>query len=370
MLLQTDKKKIEGIIISLPLVHPFKTSFGEEWEKKAIIIRVKKGDFVGWGEVVASQYPLYNEETISSAVSALKEFIFPLAMECDFKPECFDREVSIFKGNRMAKAGVSLALWDLKGKMEGKSLSSLYGGRRKRIPAGVSIGIQKTVDSLLKRISSFWEEGYLRIKLKIAPGWEVQVLEKVRETFPHVPIGVDANSAFTLDDFDLLASLDKFDLLFMEQPLYNDDLYFHSRLKKKIKSPIALDESITSARKLEEAFLMDSFSVINIKVGRMGGVREVLRAASFGKKHGIPFFCGGMLETGIGRAHNLHIASLPPFVLPADISQTSRYYSEDITPEFKFSSPGYINVPRGDGIGVEVFEDRVEKKSILRFFPE
>lgn len=366
MLLQI-KKKIEGILISLPLVHPFKTSFGEERKREALIIRVKKGDFVGWGEVVASRYPLYSEETISSAISALKEFIFPLVLECEFSPECFDREASGFKGNRMAKAGVSLALWDLKAKTEGKPLSKLYRGRRKKIPVGVSIGIQKTVDSLLERIAQFWEEGYLRIKLKIAPGWDVQVLERVRDVFPQVPIGVDANSAYTLDDFDLLSSLDKFELLFLEQPLYNDDLYFHSRLKRKIKTPIALDESITSAQKLEEAFLMDSFSVINIKVGRMGGIREVLKAADFGGKHGVPFFCGGMLESGIGRAHNLHIASLPPFVLPADLSQTKRYYKDDITPEFKFSVPGYIDVPQDDGIGVEVFEDKMLKMSSLRF---
>lgn len=360
-------EKIEGILIKIPLVHPFKTSFGVEFEKEALIVKVIKGDYEGWGEVVASRLPLYSEETISSCIKALEEFLFPIAKKCNFEAECFEKEAKKFKGNRMAKAGVSLALMDLKGKQEGKPLWKIYGGIRKEVPVGVSVGIQKSIDELLERISFFWEEGYLRVKIKIAPGWDVDVVKEIRKAFPQIPLGADANSAYTMDDFEKLAQLDPYELMFLEQPLYNDDLYFHSRLKKKIKSPIALDESITSARKLEEAFLMDSLSMVNIKVGRMGGINEVLKAVDFGKNEGIPFFCGGMLESGIGRAHNLHIASLPPFVLPADLSKTSRYFREDITPPFEFSSPGHIAVPDGDGIGVEVYGEKIEKLSVLRF---
>ncbi len=366
MLLQNEKK-IEGFLTKLPLVHAFKTSFGKESERKILIVKATKGEYSGWGEITAGELPLYNEETISSAILALKEFLFPLALKCGLKPKCFEEQAERFKGNRMAKAGISLALWDLKGKIEGKPLWKLYGGQRKEIPVGVSIGIQRTVDELVERISHFWGEGYLRIKIKIAPEWDREVIRIIRENFPHLPLGVDANSAYNKDDFELLKSLDEFKLLFLEQPLYNNDLYFHSLLRKKINNPVALDESITSARKLEEAYFMGSLSIANIKVGRIGGVREVLKASKFGNDKSLPFFCGGMLESGVGRAHNLHLASLPPFVLPADLSETKRYFHDDVTPEFTFSSPGYISVPQGDGIGVEVFEGKVREKVILSF---
>ncbi len=362
-----SEKEIRGFILSLPLVHPFKTSFGEEKERKFILVRARKGNKEGWGEVVASEAPLYSEETLASAKYVLKNYLFPLALRCDLTPHCFEREAQRFKGNPMAKAGVSLALWDLEAKRRGLPLYKLYGATKEEIPSGVSVGIQKNLDELLKRIESFLSEGYLRVKIKIAPGWDCQVVKEVRKAFPQVPLGADANSAYGEEDMEKLSCMDEADLLFLEQPLYPDDLYFHSLLKKRLNSPIALDESIKSSRKMRVGYLMGAYSIVNIKVGRMGGIGEALKAVSFAQEKGIPLFCGGMLESGVGRAHNLHLAALPPFVLPADLSKTSRYYHRDITPPFEFSNPGYIPVPKAEGIGVEVDVDYLEKITLESF---
>ncbi len=361
------EKEITGLILSLPLVHPFRTSFGEERERKFILVRVREGEMEGWGEVVAGEAPLYSEETLASARYLLENYLFPMALSCDFDPACFEEKAARLRGNPMAKAGVSLALWDLRGKREGKPLWKIYGGIRTEIPSGVSVGIQDSLDALLHRIDEFVREGYLRVKIKIKPGWDCQVVKKVREAFPYLPLGADANSAYGKENMDQLACLDEADLLFLEQPLYPDDLYYHGRLRRRIKTPIALDESIRSRRKMEEGYALNSYSIVNIKVGRMGGVGEVLRAAQFAKQHGIPLFCGGMLESGIGRAHNLHLATLEPFVLPADLSQTRRYYHQDIAPEFAFSRPGYIEVPHGAGIGIEPISSALEARTLEKF---
>jgi len=361
------KEEIRGFILSLPLVHPFKTSFGEERERKFALIRVRRGELEGWGEVVASEAPLYSEETLASAVYLLKNYLFPMALSCGLDPRCFEAEAEKFRGNPMAKAGLSLALWDLEARRRGLPLHRVYGGVRKEIPSGVSVGIQTGLDELLSRIDSFVREGYLRVKIKIAPGWDCEVVKEVRKAFPQIPLGADANSAYGEGDLERLSCLDGADLLFLEQPLYPDDLYFHSLLKKKIKTPIALDESVKNLRKMKVGYLMDSYSLVNIKVGRMGGIGEVLRAAEFASERGIPLFCGGMLESGVGRAHNLHLASLEPFVLPADISRTQRYYHRDLTPPFDFSTPGYIPVPQGEGIGVDVDNAYLEKITLESF---
>ncbi len=361
-----SEKEIRGFVLSLPLVHPFRTSFGEERERKFILVMAKKGEKKGWGEVVAGEAPLYSEETLASAKYMLENYLFPLALSCELDPICFEKEARSFRGNPMAKAGISLALWDLRGKREGKPLWKIYGGSRREIPSGVSVGIQPSLDGLLGRIEGFVKEGYLRVKVKIKLGWDCEVVKKVREAFPYLPLGADANSAYRKENMERLLCFEEADLLFLEQPLYPDDLYYHSKLQRLTKTPLALDESIRSVRLMETGYYMGSFSIVNIKVGRMGGIGEVLKAAEFASQKGIPLFCGGMLESGIGRAHNLHIASLEPFVLPADLSQTSRYYTQDITRPFTFSRPGYIEIPEGDGIGVEpeagVFEKRIIEK--------
>jgi len=361
------EKEIKGLILSLPLVHPFRTSFGEERERKFILIRARKGEEEGWGEVVVSEAPLYSEETLGSAVYVLKNYLFPLALKCHLQTHCFEAGAERFRGNPMAKSGVSLALWDLEAKKRGLPLFKIYGGGREEIPSGVSVGIQKNLDGLLKRIEGFLSQGYLRVKVKIAPGWDCEVIKEVRRSFPQIPLGADANAAYGKEEVDRLLCMDEADLLFLEQPLYPDDLYYHSLLRKRIKTPLALDESIKNPRKMEVGYLMGAYSIVNIKVGRMGGVGRVLKAVRFAQERGIPLFCGGMLESGVGRAHNLHLATLSPFVLPADLSKTERYYRRDIIPPFEFSRPGYIPVPQGPGIGVDLDYRFLEKIQIEEF---
>jgi len=271
-------------------------------------------------------------------------------------------ELNRFRGHPMARAGLELALWDLKAKKEGLSLSRLYGGTRSSIVAGVSIGVQDTPEELVERIGLFLDEGYRRVKIKIKPGWDVRICEAIRKAYPDLLLQADANGGYSVEDGAHLRQLDAFSLLMLEQVFPPYDLLDHSRLQETIKTPLCLDESITSATTTRQALELKSCRIVNIKVGRVGGIVEALRIHDLCEAKNIPVWCGGMLESGVGRAHNIHLAALPNFVFPHDISASRRYYKEDIVePPFDITDEGVIPVPEGPGIGVEVLEDRIQK---------
>ena len=358
----------ELLLLKLPYVHFFETSLGREYEREFILIKIHCGGICGYGEVVADHSPLYSYETTSTAWHVLKDFLVPLVLEKSIsEPRQFYEAAKKYRGHPMAKAGLELALWDLEGKKQGKPLWKLYNGVKAEIPAGVSVGIQDSISELLERIQSFLQEGYQRIKIKIKPGWDIDVCEEVRKRFPDIPLQADANGAYSLDDKKVLKELDQFNLLMLEQPFPPYDLWDHSRLQKEMKTPLCLDESITSAEAARRALEMGSCRIVNIKVGRVGGIIEAMRIHDFCQEKQIPVWCGGMLESGIGRAHNLHLASLPNFKLPNDLSASKRYYAEDlIEPPIELSRRGMIKVPDLPGIGVSVVEDRIQKATLKK----
>jgi O-succinylbenzoate synthase len=359
-------ERIELALLYLPYVHFFETSFGREEGRTFIIVRVFSEGLCGYGEVVASSVPLYSYETTETAWLVLKDFLIPLVLEKKItSPTDFYKEAGKFRGHPMAKAGLELALWDLQAKREGLPLWKVYGGTKIVIPAGVSVGIDDSVAALLERIESFIAEGYQRIKIKIKPGWDVATTKEVRQKFPHVLLQADANGAYDLADKETLKKLDEFGLLMLEQPFPPYDLWDHSRLQKEMKTPLCLDESVISADTARQALEMGSCRIINIKVGRVGGVVETRKIHDFCRSQGIPVWCGGMLESGIGRAHNLHIASLPDFKLPNDLSASKRYYREDlIEPPIELGRDGTIKVPEGPGIGVFPQDDRIKRATL------
>lgn len=359
-------ERIELSILEMPYVHYFETSFGREESRTFILVKVLSGGESGYGEVVADPLPLYSYETTSTAWVALKEFLIPLLFEAGIShPQDFYERVRVFKGHPMAKAGLELALWDLFAKARGQPLWKIYGGVYQEIPAGVSVGIQDTVKELLERVHVFLDEGYRRIKLKIKPGWDVRVCGEVRKEFSDIPLQVDANGAYTLDDKDTLKILDDFDLIMIEQPFAPYDLWDHSRLQMEMKTPLCLDESATSQDTVRKALEMGSCRIVNIKVGRVGGIVEAIKIHDFCRRKNVPVWCGGMLESGIGRAHNIHLAALSNFILPNDLSASKRYYKQDlIEPPFEISELGMIAVPQAPGIGVNPQEERIRKATL------
>ncbi|MCP2605212.1 o-succinylbenzoate synthase [Candidatus Aminicenantes bacterium AH-873-B07] len=361
-------EEIELYLVKMPLIHFFETSFGREIEKEFILIRIAGNGMEGWGEVVANKLPLYSYETNKTAWHVLKDIFIPLIFkESIVSPEQFQSKVSRFKGHNMAKAGLELALWDLNAKKEDFPLWKLYGGEKEEIPSGVSIGIQDSISQLLSRIENFLNLGYQRIKLKIKPGWDLEILKKVREDFPDILLSVDANGAYSLKYKEHLKRLDDFNLMMIEQPFPAPSFWDHAQLQKELKTPICLDESITSYQDVEQAFKIGSYKIINIKVGRVGGIIEAKKIHDFCMANSIPVWCGGMLESGIGRAHNIHLASLPNFKLPNDISASKRYYSQDIIePEVEVTNKGTIKVPQGPGIGVTPVKERINKIAIYK----
>ena len=361
-------EEIELYLVKMPLVHFFETSFGRETEKEFILIRIVGDGLEGWGEVVANKLPLYSYETNKTAWHVLKDIFIPLIFEKSItSPEDFYNEVSKFKGHNMAKAGLELALWDLNAKQKELPLWKLYGGEKKEIPSGVSIGIQDSVNQLLSRIENFLELGYQRIKLKVKLGWDLEILKIVRKSFPNIPLSVDANGAYSLKDKEHLKKFDDFNLIMIEQPFPAPSLWDHAQLQKELNTPICLDESITCYQDSEQGFKMGSFKIINIKVGRVGGIIEAKKIHDFCMQNSIPVWCGGMLESGIGRAHNIHLASLPNFKLPNDISASKRYYSQDIIePQVEITERGTIKVPNGPGIGVLPVKERINKVTVYK----
>ncbi|MEV7971506.1 o-succinylbenzoate synthase [Sphaerisporangium sp. NPDC088356] len=355
--------KITGIElrrIAMPLVAPFRTSFGTETGRDVLLVRVVTPDGEGWGECVAMSAPLYSSEYVDGAAEALRRFLIP-ALPAHTDAHGASRAMAPFKGHRMAKAALETAVLDAQLRADGRSLASFFGADRDRVPCGVSVGIMNSVPELLDAVEGYLSEGYIRIKLKIEPGWDLAPVRAVRERFgPDLPLQVDANAAYTLADAPHLAKLDAFDLLLIEQPLANDDMVQHAALARKVTTPICLDESIESAEHAAAAITLGACSIINVKPGRIGGYLEARRIHDLARAHGVALWCGGMLETGIGRAANVALAALPGFTLPGDTSASRRYFATDITPPFELRD-GHLDVPTGPGIGVEPVQDILDE---------
>ena len=359
---EIEVEQVTTRLVRLPLREPFETSFGRIDSRLIFLVSMEAGGLRGWGEVVAMEEPLYSYETVGTAIHAIREFLAPavLARPVADLEDLYGR-FARFKGHNMAKAGLELAYMDLLSQLERKSLSSLIGGVRERLAVGVSLGVQPTLGGLLDRVDLYLALGYQRIKLKIKPGWDVDVVAAVRRRHPDILLSVDANSAYTLADLDHLRRLDDFNLLMIEQPLDHDDILDHAIVQAALGTPICLDESITSARRAQQALRIDACRIINIKIGRVGGYREALAIHNLCLSRGAPVWCGGMLESGVGRAHNLALASLPGFTLPGDISASARYFARDlIVPEVVVASDGTAETPTAPGLGFQVDLDYIE----------
>lgn len=361
--------KIESIIlhhISMPLVAPFETSFGREVNRECVIITLQSEGLTGYGECVATRDPGYNYETTGTAWHILKDFVAPLILGRDVRDaDDFQKRVEGIRGHQLAKAGVEMAMWDLLGKRDGKSLMEMFGGARDKVEVGVSIGIQESAQALVRTVASYLDQGYRRVKIKIKPGREVDETSAVRRAYPDLRLQVDANSAFTLESAGVLKAIDDLDLLLIEQPLHEDDIWDHRKLQAEFKTPICLDESVVTPRHARYALEMEACRIINIKPARVGGLSQGIAIHDYCRERGVPVWCGGMLETGVGRASNLAIASLPGFVLPGDISASDRYYERDITNErFVLNDDSTIDVPNGPGLGVTIDKAALKEFSL------
>jgi O-succinylbenzoate synthase len=345
----------------MPLVAPFRTSFGTELDREVVLVRVVSEHADGWGECVAMSEPLYSSEYVEAASDVIRRFLVPaLAALPEVDAHAAERAFARFKGHPMAKAAVEAAVLDAQLRQVGMSFGAFLGAVHEAVPAGVSVGIMDSIPELLTAVEGYLAEGYLRIKLKIEPGWDVAPVRAVRERFgDDVLLQVDANTAYTLADAGVLAKLDPFDLLLIEQPLPEDDIAGHAKLARLVRTPICLDESITSAKVAADAISIGATRIVNIKPGRVGGYLEARRIHDVCAAHGVPVWCGGMLETGIGRAANVALAALPNFTLPGDTSASNRYYRRDITAPFVLQD-GHVRVPSGDGIGVTPDQDALD----------
>jgi O-succinylbenzoate synthase len=355
--------EIELFLVSMRLKRPFETSFGVEEDRKCIIIRVRSEGESGWGECVAGSLPDYCPETAGTAWHVLEEFFLPSILGTELEGiEHYRSIISQYKGHHLARAGLEMALWDLTGRMEGKPLYQLFGGIRTRVPVGVSVGLQADERTLLEIVEGYVDQGYQRVKLKIKPKIDLAVVSPVRKEYPNLPLQVDANSAYTLESSSVFKDMDAFELILIEQPLAEDDIIDHIQLQKEIHTPLCLDESILCLRHARQAIETDACRIINIKPGRVGGMSEAIAIHDYCKGVDIPVWCGGMLETNIGRASNLAIASLPGFTLPGDISASERYYAEDIAePDFVLNEDSTIDVPDKPGLGITVQEESLNK---------
>ena len=346
--------------IRMPLVHFFETSFGRTNERDIVLVEVFADGISGWGEVTAGENPFFNEEWTGSVWPLLIDYIGPRVLHSQFSsPAEIGARTAHIRGHNMARGGVEAAAWDLQARMNGEPLwKAIGGGARQEIACGVSIGIQDTAEQLLQKIGAELSAGYQRIKIKIKPGWDVDVIQQVRERFPAIKLMADANSAYTLADLEHLKRLDEFYLMMIEQPLAHDDIIDHAVLQRALQTPVCLDECIRSAHHAEQAIRLGAARIINIKLGRVGGFAEARKVHDICRTNGIPVWCGGMLESGIGRAHNVALSTLPNFTLPGDVSASKRYWKRDvISPEVGVSSSGTISVPDAPGLGYEVDRD-------------
>src|SRR6266851_127037 len=361
--------KVEAVTIRelrMPLKYFFETSFGRTESRRVLLVTVHCEDVDGWAECVASDAPFFSYEWIETAWLTIREFLAPAIIGAKISQA---REaaalMSRVRGHNMAKAALENALWDAEARQKQQPLWKLLGGTLNEIACGVSIGIQDSHDQLLDKIDTALHAGYQRIKVKVKPGWDLEVLSKIRERWPSILLSCDANSAYRPCDLEHLRKFDEFRLLMIEQPLWDDDIYQHSRLQRELKTSICLDESIRQVRDAEEAIDLGACRIMNIKTGRVGGFSEAIAIHDLCQKHGIPVWCGGMLETGIGRAHNVALSTLPNFRLPGDVSASKRYWAEDIVaPEIEVSPQGTIPVQNVTGTGYEVKTELIQKLTV------
>ncbi len=352
--------------IRMPLVHFFESSFGRTTERRIVLVEVEGEGAAGWGEVTAGENPFYNEEWTDSAWLIVRDYVAPVVLGRELGSAA---EVSALtahiRGHQMARAGVEAAVWDLEARLAGKPLWRHIGGTRSEIACGVSIGIQDSVEQLIRKIERELAAGYQRIKMKIKPGWDVDVVRRVRERFPGIKLMADANSAYRLEDAEHLQQLDAFYLMMIEQPLSHDDIIDHARLQARLETPICLDECIRNAHMAEQAIGMRACGIINIKLGRVGGFSEARRVHDACRERGIPVWCGGMLESGVGRAHNIALSTLDNFVLPGDVSASRRYWSRDIiTPPVEVTPAGTIQATEAPGLGYSLDLDYIRQITV------
>ncbi|HJT72131.1 MAG TPA: o-succinylbenzoate synthase [Terriglobales bacterium] len=363
--------KIESITLrelEMRLKSPFETSFGVTQKRRILLVEVVAGGMTGWGEVTTGEAPYYNYETTDTAWQVISEFISPLIIGKDLQTAReLPQLVARIRGHQMAKAGVENALWDIEAQHNNVSLSRLLGGTREEIACGVSLGIRETPQLLIEKVEEELRNGYRRIKLKIKPGKDLDYVAAVRRQFPRAVLSVDANSAYSLDQAEHLRKFDEYDLLMIEQPLEWDEIYSHSKLQKQIRTALCLDECISHARHAEAAIELGACRIINLKLGRVGGHTEARRVHDVCEKNSIPVWCGGMLESGVGRAHNVAMSTLPNFTLPGDVSASKRYWEEDIIePEVEVSPHGMIRVPHAPGLGYAVKRKFVEQLTVRK----
>jgi o-succinylbenzoate synthase len=358
--------RIELRLLRLPLVHYFETSFGRISEKLFVVTRLFGDGLEAWGECVAEEAPFYSAETTETAWHVIAGYLAPVMLATDYAhPRDVFGSFRAVRGHNMAKAALEMAAWDFYARQQGQPLSRVLGGTRDRIAAGVSIGIQDSLEQLATKIRTELDAGYRRVKIKVKPGWDVDTVRFVRERFGDIPLMVDANAAYSLVDAERLAALDEYGLLMIEQPLDYDDIHDHARLQARLSTPICLDESIHSPRLAADAIAAGACRIINIKPGRIGGFAESIRVHDLCAANGLAVWHGGMLESGIGRAHNIHCSSLPNFTLPGDVAASKRYFVPDlIEPPVEVASDGTIAVPTAPGIGVVVDLDRLEHATV------
>jgi O-succinylbenzoate synthase len=363
--------KIEAVTlheIQMPLVHFFETSFGRTTERRILLFTLHTDGPEGWGECVAGEDPFYSEESVETAWYAIERYLAPALLGKNVERGAdVPALIGKIRGHRMAKCAVENAVWDAEAQQRQVPLWKLLGGARTELACGVSIGIQNSHEQLLEKIETELAAGYRRIKVKCKPGWDVEVFEKIRARWPNIVLSCDANSAYTLDQVEHLKKFDRFNLLMIEQPLWHDDFYFHAQLQKQLKSAICLDEAIHGSRDAQAAAELGSCRIINIKVGRVGGFSEAIAVHNVAQAVGIPVWCGGMLESGIGRSHNIALSTLENFSLPGDVSASKRYWKEDIIePEVQITPQGYIPLPQGPGRGFKIKQDLVEKLTVRK----
>ena len=361
-------ERIELRELQLPLVHFFETSFGRTTTRRIVLVQVQADGLTGWGEVTCGEEPFYSHETPETAWHILRDFLIPWTLRKEWAaPSGLVSRFRPIRGHNMAKAALENALWHIEAQQKNLPLSKLVGGTLAEIPCGVSIGIQNSVEELLEKIAREVAAGYQRIKVKVKPGWDIEVLDRIRDRFPRLPLMADANCAYSLADTARLKEFDRFYLMMVEQPLGWDDLLDHARLQREISTPICLDESIHNADDARKAVDIGACKIINIKLGRVGGFTAARQVHDVCRARNIPVWCGGMLESGIGRAHNIAMSTLPGFTLPGDVSASQRYWAEDIIdPEVTVSAQGTIHVPQTAGLGYTPNLDRIEKATVRK----
>ncbi|MFD1927774.1 o-succinylbenzoate synthase [Sporosarcina siberiensis] len=362
--------RIEKIVVrklKMDYRFPFETSFARTTDREFLIIEAYSEGLVGYGECVVSADPYYSEETVGTASHIIEEFLVPLVFSKDQipHPDDINKDFSRIRRNNMAKSAIEGALWDLYAKKKNITLTEAVGGKKSKIEVGVSIGIQESLEELFAQVQDSLDKGFNKIKMKIKPGKDIEMLRAVREKFGDIPLMADANSAYTLDDIDLFKEMDSLNLMMIEQPLAHDDIIKHATLQKAITTPICLDESIHSLEDAQNAIELGSCKIINIKIGRVGGISEAIKIHDYCKEKNIPVWCGGMLESGVGRAHNIAITTLENFTIPGDTAPSSRYWHKDIiTPEVVMDEEGYIHVPEQAGIGFDIDQEALDKVTV------